>query len=216
MAGETTTESTTTQTSEAEGKNTEDVQTGKEVTQTSTTTEVKKTETTDPQVTSALKVLEEAGLLGKDVLTKAQHDGHMGAARRQWQAEADRKAQEAAQEADRKAKEEQGQFKPLYEQVQSKVTTLEAENTTLKSEIEGWRTRENKRIDEAVKNLPAVIKEFDPGPDNFTARMEWYDKVQKHAGELQGRQLPGGGYTPSPNGTRPTREVTAPVSRSRF
>jgi hypothetical protein len=175
---------------------------GTATTTTTTGTSTDNSATQDAQVTAALKLLEERGLLGKDLLTKKQFDGHMGAARKQWEKESADAAAAAAAEAERVAREKQGQFEPLYKSEQEKTKQLEADNQTLRTEIEGWRSRENKRIDEAVKGLPAVIKEFDPGPDNFQQRVEWYDKVQKHSSELQGKVVPGTGFSPSPTGSQ--------------
>jgi ribosomal protein S16 len=171
----------------------------------------------DPAVAAAMKALQEAGV---EVFTKKQHDGHMAAARRQWQLDADTKAQQAAADAQSKALQEQGQFKPLYEQAQTTIQQHEAAIQERDTLIASLSERVNAQISEQIKNAPAIVKELDPGPDNLTARLEWFAKVQKHPEALQqGRPAyPGvSGYTPQPVGTQNgSMEITPPASRRSF
>jgi hypothetical protein len=180
-------------------------------------------EKVDPKVVAALKALDDAGVR---VYTQQQFNGHMGAARQTWQTDADKKAQDATADAQAKVLQEQGQFKPLYEQAQTAIQQHEATIKERDTVIASLGTHVNADIDALVKNLPPVLKELDPGADNLAARMDWIAKIRKHPEALnqggavagQGGQPRsfGNGQNPRASGQTTPNDVRAPVSRRQF
>lgn len=152
----------------------------------------------DPKVEAALKALQEAGI---QVYTQQQFNGHMSQARKQWQSEAEQKAAIAAQKAQEDALAEQGKYKDLADQRQAAVQQHEATIAQQAELITRLSGHVNAQIEAAIKNVPAVLREFDPGADNLAARMEWFAKLQKHPEAIQPKSQYGNGWAPQPTGT---------------
>jgi hypothetical protein len=164
----------------------------------------------DPKIASALKTLEDAGVLGKEIFTKAQHDGHMGSARRQWQADAKTAAEQAAAEAQRQAQEEQGQFKPLYETAQKEIEGYKATAARIEPVLKEY-------LDTLTKEWPKSILDKCPADAGYEARLAWYEGNKDVAAEFlamkgsgDGKKPPekpnpyvnGNGATPPPSGSQ--------------
>jgi chromosome segregation ATPase len=105
----------------------------------------------------------------------------------------------AKQQADEQAKKEQGQYKDLATQYESRVRELEpvAANYTQLSELVAGQ------IKEQIKNWPAEVMTFYPGDDApIEARLAWVEKgkvlVEKLQQQAKGAQ-PGNAPNPRPS-----------------
>jgi hypothetical protein len=105
-------------------------------------------------------------------------------------AEADRKAEEAKKKAEGK--------------LQEVIDAKDAELAGLKPQVALMATlaeRENARISDAIKDLPASVKAKDPGPSDVARRIEWADTVLALAKEMAPAPKPGNGRDPKPAGS---------------
>jgi hypothetical protein len=151
----------------------------------------------DPDVQAALKTLEEKGV-------KVHTNGQMAAARTQWEKERNEAAETAKREAEQAARIANGEAQKVAEERQARITTLEADLKGKDERLERFSKHINAQIEAAIAQVPPVLKEFDPGPDNLDARMEWYEKLLKHPEIINGQSgaghRQGTGWVPQPSG----------------
>jgi hypothetical protein len=153
----------------------------------------------DPEVARALALLETKGLLGKDILTKRQHDGHLAQVRRSVETEMQRKNEDARRQTEEQARVANGEAAKVAEERAARITTLEADMQAKDEALARLSKHVNAQIDAAIQNVPAVLREFDPGAENLAGRMDWYEKLLKHPEVVQGGgDTRGTGLLPAP------------------
>jgi hypothetical protein len=170
---------------------------------------------TDPQLKAALELLQNKGY---KALTEKQFNGHMAQARRSGESDAEGKARQAQQQAEEAARIANGEAQKVAEERQARITTLEAEARTNVERLERLSKHVNAQIEASIAQVPPVLKEFDPGPDNLDARMEWYEKLLKHPEIISGQgggagYRQGTGLLPQPQGSAGTNPVASHISR---
>lgn len=120
------------------------------------------------------------------------------------------KAQEQARkQADEQRMKEQGQYKELAEKHQTRVHELEP----IAQSYSQLSARVRNQIESQIKDWPAELKAFDPGPDApIESRLAWLEKSKPLLEKLQQQarsQLPGNSPNPRPATMTKAQEIDA-------
>jgi hypothetical protein len=86
--------------------------------------------------------------------------------------------------------EQQGKFEGLYNTEKTAKEQLEAKASTLQEKLDKIAERQNKLINDSIKNWDKDIKALDPGPDDIEVRLSWFEKMSPIAGKLSGTKVP--------------------------
>jgi hypothetical protein len=125
-----------------------------------------------------------------------------------------REQEEVANTAEQTRLKEQGQYKQLAEQLQSKLQSLEPKS----ERYDALSTLVSEQIDAEIKDWPATVKALDPGPDaGIETRLAWRNKARAIVNDLQQQargQQPGNG--PNPRPAPHTKEQQIEAAREQF
>jgi hypothetical protein len=161
-------------------------------------------EPTDPKPEADKPEPEELGTNGKDALRK-EREARKVAEDRAKAAEARVAEIDAAQakkdEDDAKAR---GEFEKLaakrgedLDKARDENKSLLAERDALAARVQAYEDRDREVLKAGVKDLPADLREFDPGPDApLDARMSWFTKAVALTGKRTTDPTRGNGRSP--------------------
>lgn len=175
---------------------TEQTQTEETVATTETTTETTQTD--------------DLGDKGKAAIDK-ERQARKDAEKRAKDAEARLAELDAAQaKKDEDEAKARGEFEKLANDRLTKLETLQTEHKTLAEErdallakVQAFEDRDRKTIADGVKDLPADLREFDPGDDAPLAqRMTWFEKARAIAAKRVTDPQKGNGRSPDVVGSR--------------
>jgi hypothetical protein len=166
-------------------------------------------EPTDPKPEADKPEPDDLGENGKATLKKerearkAAEERTKAVEARLAQIEAD-KVKEAEDEAKAKGEFEQLATKRAadLEKARDENKSLQEERDALAARVQAYEDRDRKTIANGVKDLPADLREFDPGDDaSLDARMAWFTKASALAAKRTTDPVRGNGRSPeSANG----------------